>query len=108
TGVFARRCVLSLTTEARGTEWMCHTWQGMKLCRPYRAECFIRGLIPGAAPDGLPQAIELSCAFSADLPACPGRLVGAPASSPARCSCDSARNRRKAVFVPWFDSSVAL
>src|SRR5690606_13143480 len=38
-----------------------------KLCRPYRAECFISGLIPGAAPDGLPQAIELSCAFSADL-----------------------------------------
>jgi len=41
--------------------------QTMKLCRPYRTECFIRGLIPGAAPDGLPQAIELSCAFSADL-----------------------------------------
>src|SRR5690606_31198630 len=41
--------------------------EGMKLCRPYRTECFIRGLIPGAAPDGLPQAIELSCAFSADL-----------------------------------------
>src|SRR5690606_18918978 len=41
--------------------------EGMKLCRPYRAESFTRGLIPGAAPDGLPQAIELSCAFSADL-----------------------------------------
>src|SRR5690606_28573998 len=40
--------------------------EGMKLCRPYRAESFTRGLIPGAAPDGLPQAIELSCAFSAD------------------------------------------
>src|SRR5690606_15344016 len=75
------------------------TWQGRKLCRPYRAECFIRGLIPGAAPDGLPQAIKLSCAFSADLvsraPRWDGgrpRLPNAHMARHGNCAAPTGRN----------------
>src|SRR5690606_23937232 len=72
------------------------TWQGMKLCRPYRAECFIRGLIPGAAPDGLPQAIELSCAFSADLVSRAPRWDGGR----PQCSCDKHEEQKESYVRP--------
>src|SRR5690606_5050315 len=73
--------------------------EGRKLCRPYRAECFIRGLIPGAAPDGLPQAIELSCAFSADLVSRTPRWERR-ASSPARCSCGKHEEQKESYVRP--------
>src|SRR5690606_38056718 len=57
-----------LTTETQGRSREDVHMARQEIVPPlHRAESFTRGLIPGAAPDGLPQAIELSCAFSADL-----------------------------------------
>src|SRR5690606_16998572 len=70
-----------------------------KLCRPYRTESFISVLIPGAAPDGLPQAIKLSCAFSADLVSRTPRWERR-ASSPARCSCGKHEEQKESYVRP--------
>src|SRR5690606_33877577 len=50
-----------LTTETQGRSREDVHMARQEIVPPlHRAESFTRGLIPGAAPDGLPQAIELS------------------------------------------------